>query len=273
MFSSSRTVVLLSLLPPTFLLVLCACATLYKPLAEQDVEVILSIMRDQERKVSSFYTSGRLSMKDGNVESEAHVLIVARRNPFRMKMEVTHPWGRPIVHILIDGTKLQVLSFPDEKLYVGNFTPEALSKFLPGDLDLDLIWAVLRGYPYLLSHHRTLSLKANQIRLLDEKGKVVEVIDLDPESQRPRVVFLPEQDMSLLFSDFQEDNGVYYARKVKVGDLEGKRNLVLRTQKRVINKSVPEQVFQIEKPQAFEILYLKEQPNIPSIHLPGSESE
>jgi len=273
MFSSPRIVVLLFLLPPTFLLLLYACATLYKPLGDQDVEVILSNMKEQERKVSSFFTSGGLSMKDGNVDSEAHVLIVARRNPFRIKIEVTHPWGRPIVHILIDGTRLQVLSFPDEKLYVGNFTPEALSKFLPGDLDLDLIWAVLRGYPNLQAHHRTLSLKANQIRLFNEKGKAIEIIDLDPESQHPQMVFFPERDMSLVFSAFQEVNGVLYARKVKVEDLEKKRHLVLRTQKRVFNTTIPEQVFQIEKPPAFEILYLKEQPNIPSIPLPGSEPQ
>ena len=249
----------LSFLLTCFLFVpLSGCATLYKPLNEKDVEVILSRIQTQEGKVFSFYTSGALSLRDRDWESESHVLIVGNKNPFKMKIEVTHPWGGPLVHILIDERDLQVLSFPERKLYLGAFTPEALSKFLPGELDAHLVWSVLRGYPHLLAYHRTLSLKANQIRLLDEKGKVLEIINLYPESKLPRMVFFPEKNMGLGFSDFQEMDGIYFARKVKLEDMAGKSNLTLRNRKMVFNVTIPKQVFQLEKPPSFGTYDLEE---------------
>ena len=262
MFSSHPSPFVLSFLLTCFLFVsLSSCATLYKPLGEKDVEVILSRIQAQEGKVFSFYTSGALSLKDRDWESESHVLIVGNKNPFKIKIEVTHPWGRPIVHILIDERNLQVLSFPEKKLYLGTFTPEALSRFLPGELDAHLVWAVLRGYPHLLAYHRTISMKANQIRLFDEKGKVLEIIDLYPESKRPRMVFFPEKNIGLGFSDFQEIDGIYYARKVKVEDMEGKSNLMLRNKKMVFNETIPKQVFHLEKPPSFGTYDLEENSN------------
>jgi len=250
-----------SLLTFFFLVSLSSCATIYKPLGDKEVDVILSRIQAQEGKVFSFYSSGSISLQDRDWDSESHVLIVGNRNPFKIKIEVTHPWGRPIVHILIDGKNLQVLSFPEKKLYLGAFTPEALSRFLPGELDAHLVWAVLRGYPHLLAHHRTASIKANQLRLFDEKGKVLEIIDLHPESKLPRMVFFPEKNMGLEFSDFQELDGIYYARNVRVEDMDGKSNLMLRNRKTVFNKTIPKQVFYLEKPPAFRTYYLEENSN------------
>ena len=258
MFSSHPFPSVLSPLLTCLLFIsLAGCATIYKPLADKEVEGILSRIQAEESKVSAFYTLGGLSLRDRDWDTESHVLIVGRRNPFKIKIEVTHPWGRPIVHILIDERKLQVLSFPDKRLYLGAFTPEALSKFLPGELDADVVWAVLRGYPHLLAYHRTLSMKANQIRLMDEQGKVLEIIDLYPESQQPRMVFFPEKNMGLEFSDFQELDGIYYARRVKVEDMDGKSHLILRKRKMVINAAIPKEVFHLEKPPSFDIFDLE----------------
>ena len=94
-------------------------------------------------------------------------------------------------------------------------------------------------------------MRANQIRLLDKNGKVLEIIDLDPNSKLPRMVFFPNKNMGLEFSDFQELDGIYYARQVKVEDMEGRGNLMLRTTKTVFNETIPAQVFHLEKPPSF----------------------
>ena len=178
--------------------------------------------------------------------------------PFKTKIEITHPWGRPILHVLIDETRLEVLSFPDKKLYRGAFTPEALSTFFPGDFDSDLILAALRGYPNLLRHHKIISLKAHQISLLNQGGKEVEIIDFYPESLLPKRVSLPEHHINLAFSDFQENDGVYYAREVRVDDFKGKKKLILQSKKMVFNKIIPEQIFVLEKPPGFQTSPLPE---------------
>lgn len=250
-----------ALLTGFLFLSLSSCATLYKPIPDRDVEVILASIQAQERKVFSFYTRGGLSLKDRDWESESHVLIVGNRNPFKIKIEVTHPWGRPIVHILIDERNLQVLSFAEKRLYLGAFTPETLSKFLPGELDAHLVWAVLRGYPHLLSYQGTRSTKANQIRLLDEMGRAREIIDLYPESKLPRMVFFPAKNIGLGFSDFQQIDGIYYARQVRVEDMGGKSNLMLRNRKMVFNKTIPQEVFHLEKPPSFGTYDLEENSN------------
>ena len=100
-------------------------------------------------------------------------------------------------------------------------------------------------------------MKANQIRLLDEKGKILEIIDLYPEGKHPRMVFFPEKNMGLEFSDFRELDGIYYARKVKVEDMDGKSNLILRKRKMVVNEAIPKEVFHLEKPPSFGIFDLK----------------
>jgi hypothetical protein len=197
-------------------------------------------------------------VKDWNWESESNILAVGTKNPFKIKIEITHPWGQPILHILMNKTRLEILSFPDKKLYLGTFTPEALSKFFPGDFNAHLIWAALRGYPNLTAHHRIVSLKANQISLFNRKEKEVEIIDLYPETLLPKRVSFPRRHVDLGFSKFQEDNGIYYAREVRVKSTKRKRNLVLKNKKMVFNKTIPEQIFIIEKPPAFGIFPLDE---------------
>jgi hypothetical protein len=250
----------------SILLFLPYCATVYKPppqepFSYQKVATLLSKIHDQEKKVSSFYTYGSLLIKDWKWESESKMLIVATKNPFKTKIEITHPWGRPIVHILIDETRLKVLSFTDKKLYLGHFSPEALSKFFPGDFDSDLIWTALRGYPNLLRYHKAVSLKANQITLFDKKENEVEIIDFYPESLLPRLVSFSKHPINLAFSDFQENDGIFYAKEVKVDNIEGEKDLILKNDKMVFNKNIPEQIFVLEKPPTFKTFYLQESPD------------
>ena len=239
------------------------CASLYKPpiqkpLSDQIAATIISRIRQQEKRVSSFYTAGFLTMKNWYSESESNILIVGTRDPFRIKIEITHQWGQPILHVLIDQTRLEVLSFADKKLYLGAFTPMALSRFFPGQLDSGLIWAALRGFPNLMKHHSFVSLKTDQISLFNKKEKEIQIIDIYPESFLPRMASFPEQQIRLAYSDFQEDNGVYYAQVVKLDHKKGKRTLILKNRKMIFNKTIPEQIFILKKPPSFEIHQLKE---------------
>jgi len=238
-----------------------ACAAILggpaqEPLSDEVVETVTARIQEQGNKVASFYSTGNLLIEEWYRESESHILIVGTKEPFRIKIEVTHPWGQPVLHILIDQTRLKILSFLDKKLFLGTFTPEALSRFFPGNLDSDLIWGALRGYPSLPNHNRIVSLKGNQISLFNEKEKKVEIVDLYPETLLPKLVSFPSKHIKLAFSDFQDEHGIFYARKVKVGHIKGIKNLTLRSRKMVFNKTIPEQIFVLEKPPGFEVSYL-----------------
>ena len=242
------------------------CASIYKPTSQETfsaptIKTIISGIQDQDKKVSSFYSLGRIWIKDWGWEAESDILIVGTKSPFKIKIEITHSWGRPIMHILIDTTSLKVLSFTENRLYLGTISPETLSRFFPGDFNADLIWTVLRGYPHLIRHHGVASLRPNQISLLDGEEKEVEVVDFYPENRLPQRASFPERHLTIAFSRFQEDSGIYYAREVKVTSKKGRRRLLLENRNMVFNKPIPEQIFSLEKPPMFETVNLDTDPH------------
>jgi hypothetical protein len=229
------------------------------PFTPHDAEVITADMYDQGNKVSSFYTSGTVMMKDWKWESEADILIAGNRDPLKIKIEITHSWGKPILHILMEDHRLEILSFTEEKFYSGDLTSDALSVFFPGrHLDPSLIWAVLRGYPPLMAHENIEIPEMNTIRLTDRKGDVVEIIEIDPESRQPVRVDCPDQKLSLTFSGFKNHNGIDYAGEIKVKGLEGGKDLILQNRKMVFNRRIPDQIFHLEMIPGFETVFLKE---------------
>jgi hypothetical protein len=246
---------------PFFLFLLCSCATLYKtsshpPLSKQDVETVLSGIREQESRVFSCYMNGQLTVKNWIWNSDFNILIVGIKEPYRIKIEVTHPWGQPIVHVLIDRTILKVLSFQEERLYIGAFAAETLSEFFPGNFDTDLIWSVVRGHPKLLEYQRALSQGSDQVSLLDDQEDVVEIIDIRPDNPLPRQVSYPKQNLTMVFSDVQENQVIFYALKIKVKNTKEKGSLVIENKEIGFNRTFPEQIFFIEKPPLFETFYL-----------------
>lgn len=244
-------------------IILTNCATIPKssyqePLSYDEVKNIIEKVQDQGKKVSSFYSFGSLSVKDGNWESESNILSVGTKNPFLIKIEITHPWGQPILHIFIDQRRLEVLSFREKRFYVGTFTPEALSRFFPVDFNADLIWSVLRGYPNIMGHQRVAFMARNQISLLNGEEQEIEIINLYPDNLLPKLVYFPEKNIYLAFSNFKEDKDIIYAKKVKMEIVKRDVNLVLKNRKMVFNKIIPKQVFVIKKPPSFKIFYLDE---------------
>jgi len=245
-----------------FLLILIPnCTTVSKPpiqepLSDQTTKRIIAAIQEQENKVHSFYAHGQIAASAWYGQSEANILVVGKKSPFKMKLEITQTWGQPLLHILIDQKRLEVLSFKDKTLYHAPFTSESLSKFFPGDIEPEFVWGTLRGYPNLVSHDHVKSLKKDQISLYLGEGKEVEVIDLYPENQLPKSVQFPDKQITLSFSDFQENGGISYAREVGVSHKGEKRRLVLKNMKIIFNTSIPEKIFIQNKPPAFETRHL-----------------
>ena len=256
-----KALLILVRLPVVFLL--CSCATIEKrpvekPLSERKVAAVIATMHEQERLVTSLVAGGKLTIKNWYWEAESDVLLVGTKEPFRVKVEIAHTWGQPILHILVHEGRLQVLSFGEQKLFVSPFTPQALSRFFPGDLDPLLIWTVLRGYPVLRPHDRALSGKAQQVRVLDGEERDTEVIDLVPGTHLPRRVSFPARQINLEFSEFQEQDGIFHAAKVNINPMNGGKKVTLHIDRMIPNRSIPADVFTLRVPPAFQIQRLDE---------------
>ncbi len=223
-------------------------------------------MRNQSDRVSSFYASGTLSVKDWKGESEAGVLTAGTRSPFRVKIEITHSWGRPLLHILMVGERFEVLSFGEKRLYLGSSNDDSLSRFFPGHLfNHTIVWAFLRGFPQVMGYNRIDTSGAGRISLLGPEEKEVEVIYPGPQGFPPEGISFPPELLDLTFAGYRENDGVLFASEVQVKSLEGGKNLILKNRKAVFNRTIPEEIFTLKKPPGFETRPLDEIPDPESI--------
>ena len=226
------------------------------PFSPQKIAQILSGIKEQESKVDTFFSSGQLMINAKGSESESDILIVGTKTPLRVKIEVTHPWGRPILHMLVNEANLHILSFPEKRYYLGslgNFGPPWL---FPKRLEPDQLWSLVRGFPVLRKHGQAVSLKGNQITLLNQKAEIVQVIDFCPQSNLPRLVSFPERNTKIFFSNYQRENGICYARDIRLNDPGTSSDLALNLKQMVFNKPIPEAIYSMKKPADFKALPL-----------------
>jgi hypothetical protein len=244
-----------------FCLFLSHCATLpptHRPLRDEEIATVISSLRRQQEKVTSFYALGSVSVKKGLWESEADILVIGEKKPLALKIEITHPWGQPILHILINKGRIEAFSYPEKKLYVGVFSPQAVSRFIPGKLDPTLVWALMRGYPPVRDHARAVATAYGQILLLDRQGKEVERIGLQRENLDPFTVTFPENGIRLELTEIQEQKSIRFARRFTLESMEDKRDMIVLTKKVVFNRPIPNGVFSIKKPPPYETHYLND---------------
>jgi len=159
------------------LTLLLGCASLApfppsKPFSQQESDRLISNLQDQEEKVSSFQGIGTLMLKKGEEEIEANLFAVGS-NPYKIRLEITHPWGRPLLYIVADEKSISVLSLTDKKFFRG--PPHSLDRkqfFLYG-LDLDLAWKIFSGsVPILSATGGTVSLKPHEISLYNKQDEI-----------------------------------------------------------------------------------------------------
>ena len=217
-------------------------------------------LKAQNERVQTFFSSGRLWAKGWyGDDGEANIFAATTRDPFRTKIEVTHPWGQPLLYLLEDGKDFRLLSYPERKLYFGELSARSLSRFLPEDMDQTVLRDILRAYPVLEATYRVHPERGNQISFYNRQGQEVRIVELDRETLLPREVVLPHQNIKLVFENFQESGGFRYARKVTVTHFLGGKLIVYTVEKMVFNHKIPDQVFTLQAPPGFEIMLVEQE--------------
>jgi hypothetical protein len=242
------------------------CATIPKALPQpqltlSEAERIITDIESQQNTVRSFYSIGVVSIKGWLMDSDADILIAGIKDPFTMKIEITHSWGKPLLHILIKDNRLEALSFQEKTIYQGAFTPENLSRFLPGlNLDQETIWAILGSRPPIMNHNVITTPGPGRIGLADGHGREVETIFLPVTKYMPAKISFPAQSLDVSFSDIREDNGVSYAGEMELKGLKSGKDLSLEVNNLSVNATLPDQVFTIEKFSSYKIMNLDDLP-------------
>lgn len=259
-----KFLIILLILSPIILSV--GCTTIHHPvplkqISLSEAENIISGIREQGDNVGSFYTLGVVSIKGWILDSDADILVAGEKDPFMMKIEITHSWGTPVLHILIKDGIFNVLSYQEKTLYTGAFTAEALSRFLSGfELNREMIWSILSGRPPV-AHHDVIKVSSpDMINLSDKNGIELEVVYLPIEGSFPKKVDFPEQSLNIFFSDQKEDGGIPYAGQIKLSGEKLERDLTLIIKKISLNASIPDKIFALEKPSNYGTVNLDDLP-------------
>lgn len=226
------------------------------PFSQNEIFNIFSKFREQKRWADTFFSSGRLEFKGSDIEGESDILIACSRDPFRLKIELTHSWGKPLLHILIHEKTFHILSFQDKQYSIGELGDYFKWSFFPVSLNQDQLWGIARGFPVLEDYKSAVSGKGNQITLLDNKGKNLQVIDLLPESDLPGKISFPQQKLQISFMEFQTKDDLYYASSIMAKDDTNDNVLILNLKQMVFNKSISEDFFVLEIPPDFKIIQI-----------------
>jgi len=245
---------LLSLL---FLVPACAPFTgppVPPPLTPAETDHFVALLREQDQLVRSFFWSGRLTARKRLGQAENLIVSVGRRDPLRLKIEVTQSWGQPIAQALISETQAKVLVVPEKRFYVGHIKESGLSgDFFPAGLDARQLWGALRGFPILPEHARVVSNRGDQLTFFDLEGKVIQTVDFDPATRFPRLVSLPDPVVNVSFADIKDDQSVLFARHIFIESPDAGLTLELEMSQAIFNQPVPETIFSLDAPSGYEV--------------------
>jgi hypothetical protein len=242
-------------------IILSGCASIPPPssksaLGQVEIKRILDNISQDNASVSSFISSGRIIFKNWAWGSESKILIIGQREPIRLKIELIHTWGRPILHILIKEGKIEALSFSENRLYSGIYSPLTLAKFIHVRPEIDQLWSILRGYPDLKPYNSFAPQDPDQFVLFDQNGKELEKISLDLETLQISSIRVPESDLKISFSEYSTEKDIPYAEKIRV-DKEGVgKHFLLNHETMVFNQKIPTNIFKMKIPPGFEIIEL-----------------
>lgn len=226
---------------------------LEKPFDPETAAALTAELRSQNDRVQSFFSVGRLQVRGWQgEEGEASTFCAGTASPFKMKIEITHPWGQPIFQILVESDRFRFLSFTDRKLYSGPWNSPRLAGLLPGDMDPSLLHDLVRAYPVLPPFHSADSHEPSRIAFRGEAGEEVRVIRFCRDSLRPEEVMVPGQDFRLVFSDFRSAGDIHFAGRTALVHSLGGRRLLHSIERMVFNRNIPEEVFTIQAPPGFE---------------------
>jgi len=258
-----------------FLAFQCCSPLTVKPpspaLNEERIAALVSAFVAQESLAKTLFFSGTLTFKNQNTENTVQILMIADATgagthdragtgacPYgRMKIEITHPWGKPLTHILIEGRRLYMLDFTEKRIYRGSLKSKRFSQYIPVPLNHSILWSLARAFPALLKHRETASIAGNQFTLLDDLGDKVQHFELYSAEPLPRRVCFCEQNTTIVFSDFQDDDGILYARQMR---FHGSHNvgLEINIDQMTFNTPLPKAVFSMEAPPDFKAVHLED---------------
>jgi hypothetical protein len=223
-----------------------------KPISQDQARHLISRMRAQADGVFSFLGIGRLLFREGDGETEMNLLAVGQR-PSRVRLEITHTWGKPLLYMVVDRGNTSVLSFVEHTFYSGPSSQLDTRRFFPFELGLDAAWVLLAGRIPILPHCTVESLRPNELTLFNGQGEAVERLTFSSGLSLPGSIHLPRQGFTVGLSHFKEGTPGPYPSRITIAQGD-ERQLEIRYTSLRVNSPIPEEIFRLNPPPDVEII-------------------
>jgi len=223
-----------------------------KPISQDQAHRLITQLRAQADEVFSFVGVGKLFFREGEGETGMNLLAVGQR-PSRLRLELTHTWGKPLIYLVADKQNTSVLSFVEHTFYSGPSSGLQGGPYFPFEFDLEIAWVILSGRIPILPHCRVESLGRNEIALFDRRGETVERLTFAQDGFIPTSIHLARQGLTVALSQFKEGSMGPYPSKVSISD-GGERQLEIRYTSLEFNRPIPEELFRLNPPPDVKII-------------------
>jgi outer membrane lipoprotein-sorting protein len=221
-------------------------------------------LEDRRLAVTSFAMSGEieLSAPQGELNGDHLILGLA---PDRLRAEVLGPFGQPLLRVVIDGRRMSVLAYRENRAYVGPASRANLARFLGLSLSPAEVFAVLTGAPPLLPPPVRAEVTPVEqsgmalLRLVEPGGQAVQGLIFDPTDFAVSRAWLEgpggKASLEMSFGLMQKALGSRYPRRLKAADGQG-RSLLLTNSQLKLNQSPDPALFEVSVPPGLEVVKL-----------------
>ncbi len=235
-----------------FSLSLKSCASIglapgKKPLSRQEIDSTFVRLSQEDLKVETFFGTGQLIVEGPDSYSKAPILFIGRRHPLELRIEVTHPWGKPLANMLVKRDGFTLVAFQEAKYYVGDAAAMSGQAILPLQLSSLELWGIARGFPVLEGFKPVYPGVLDGIGLTGEYGKVIRFDGINPVS-----VFFPEKDIEISYDGFASGAGVAFAKTVRITSAREGVTVIIKREQMELNTALSDDLFQMEIPHGYE---------------------
>jgi len=208
---------------------------------------------EQEEAVNSFIASGTLSYGKKMRTDEGSFFAVGTLNPLKLKLEITHPWGGDIMHVLFDQNNITVVSFRDKAIYKGEYTEltQINSLILADPL---IVWSFFRGFPRLLPYEDSYTEGNNKFFLLGSNSFLKQSVSLEEGRMIPLSTEYNSIGIIVDTDDFTNIGDIFYALAIKIASKNTDEFIDIRFKGHEFNRSITQGIFNIFVPPGFQVL-------------------
>ncbi|NLD35847.1 MAG: hypothetical protein GX654_03175 [Desulfatiglans sp.] len=247
LFPPKPLILIIILLAFAFFFAGCSSLAPYrqqKILSGEEIQNIRAEAKAQAQMVSEFYFTGQVSIDGWILDRSADILIAGNREPLKLKMEITHSWGKPLFYLLIRDNRLTIIDFMEKRQYDGEFTAANLSRFLPEmDFSPDMIWSFLRGYPIYSGEPDIHEDRGGVLTLKGADKKTIGTITLTTSKEIKEAALFSPGSPGMIFKGFIMAGEISYAANTLLKDKKENRGMTLKRKKVAFNKDIPDEIF------------------------------